>query len=64
MANPCTVQRMVLMAWSISSSAMPYPRSTAAIEARIRADALYNGSSAPLNRAPTVAVYRPGCAAT
>jgi hypothetical protein len=55
-ANPWMVPQMVRMAWSISSSPMPYPRSTAAIEARIRALDLTGGSSGPVNVAPIVAV--------
>jgi hypothetical protein len=50
------VQRMVRMAWSISASPMPYPRSTAAIEARTRALAVSSGSSGPVNPAPIVAL--------
>ena len=61
-ANPCMVQRMVLMAWSISSSPMPYPRSTAAIELMTQVPADSSGSSGPVNAAPIVAAYRPGCA--
>ncbi len=51
-ANPCTVQRMARMAWSISPSPMPYPRSTAAMEARTRALALKGGSSGPGKSGP------------
>src|SRR6201995_4853155 len=56
MANPWMVLRMVRMAWFISSSPMPYPRSPAAIELSTRVLAASSGSSGPLNSAPTVAV--------
>ena len=55
-AKPCMVQRMVRMAWSIWSSPMPYPRSTAAIELMTRVPAASSGSPGPVNSAPIVAV--------
>jgi hypothetical protein len=47
---------MVRMAWFISWSLTPYPRSTAAIELMTRVPATSSGSSGPSNSAPIVAV--------